>query len=168
MMRTKMIKQHTYNVTVEWTGNEGQGTSEYRAYSRNHLISADGKPSVDGSSDPSFRGDAARWNPEELLVASVSACHKLWYLHLCSDNGVVVLSYRDNAEGTMIETKDMSGRFVDVCLHPRVVISSDSPPDKARNLHAAAHKLCFIANSVNFHVRHEAEITIAAPEGTGS
>ena len=87
-----MTKQHTYNVTVEWTGNEGQGTSEYRAYSRNHLISADGKPSVDGSSDPSFRGDAARWNPEELLVASVSACHKLWYLHLCSDNGVVVLT----------------------------------------------------------------------------
>ena len=167
MMRTKMTKQHTYNVTVEWTGNEGQGTPEYRAYSRNHLISADGKPSVDGSSDPSFRGDAARWNPEELLLASVSACHKLWYLHLCSDNGVVVLSYRDNAEGTMIETKDMSGRFVDVRLRPRVVISSDSPPDKARNLHAA-HKLCFIANSVNFHVRHEAEITIAAPEGTGS
>ncbi|MCG8444951.1 MAG: OsmC family protein, partial [Hyphomicrobiales bacterium] len=97
-----------------------------------------------------------------------SACHKLWYLHLCSDNGVVVLSYRDNAEGTMIETKDMSGRFVDVRLRPRVVTSSDSPPDKARSLHATAHKLCFIANSVNFHVRHEAEITIAAPEGTGS
>ena len=161
-----MTKQHTYNVTVDWTGNEGPGTAGYKAYSRNHLISANGKPSIDGSSDPSFRGDAARWNPEELLVASVSACHKLWYLHLCSDNDVVVLDYRDDAEGTMVETKDMSGRFVDVCLRPRVVISSDSPPDKTRNLHAAAHKLCFIANSVNFLVRHEAEITIAAPERT--
>ena len=163
-----MAKQHIYNVTVEWTGNEGTGTAGYDAYSRHHIVSADGKSSIGGSSDPSFRGDAARWNPEELLVASLSACHKLWYLHLCSDNGVVVLSYRDDAEGTMVEAKDMSGRFVDVCLRPRVVISSESPTEKALHLHSVAHKLCFIANSVNFPVRHEAEIAVAAPEGMES
>ena len=161
MMRTKMTKQHTYNVTVDWTGNEGPGTTGYEAYSRNHLISADGKPSIDGSSDPSFRGDAARWNPEDLLVAALSACHKLWYLHLCSVNGIVVVSYTDQAEGTMAEQLGSGGRFIDVCLRPRVVITPESPADKALNLHAQAHQLCFIANSVNFPVRHEAEIVSA-------
>ena len=156
-----MTKQHTYNVTVDWTGNEGPGTTGYEAYSRNHLISADGKPSIDGSSDPSFRGDAARWNPEDLLVAALSACHKLWYLHLCSVNGIVVVSYTDQAEGTMAEQPGSGGRFIDVCLRPRVVITPESAADKALNLHAQAHQLCFIANSVNFPVRHEAEIVSA-------
>ena len=157
-----MPKQHSYNVTVEWTGNKGPGTTGYKTYGRDHLIRADGKTDIEGSSDPSFRGDPARWNPEELLVAALSACHKLWYLHLCSTNGVVVLSYADRAEGTMVaEAEGRGGRFVGVCLRPRVVITPESPRDRALALHATAHRECFIANSVNFPVSHEAELVVA-------
>src|SRR6204780_1558304 len=109
-------KRHAYSVRVEWTGNQGSGTSSYRAYSRSHQIDAPGKPSIDCSSDPSFRGDPARWNPEELQVAALSACHKLWYLHLCSAAGIVVTAYVDHAEGEMVETADGSGNFTSVIL----------------------------------------------------
>ncbi len=160
-MMTRMPKRHSYEVTVEWTGNEGPGTTGYTAYGRDHMIRADGKTAIAGSSDPSFRGDPGRWSPEELLVAAISACHKLWYLHLCATNGVVVLSYADRAEGTMVEAEGSGGRFVGVCLRPRVVITPESPPDRARALHAAAHRECFIANSVNFPVSHQAELVIA-------
>ena len=98
-----MDRQHDYAVTVTWTGNRGRGTADYRAYERAHEISAPGKPAIPGSSDPSFRGDARRYNPEELPVAAVSSCHMLWYLHLCADAGVRVLAYTDKARGTMVE-----------------------------------------------------------------
>jgi organic hydroperoxide reductase OsmC/OhrA len=154
-----MAKMHQYKVTVEWTGNTGSGTSGYKAYERRHEISAGTKkPPIPGSSDPNFRGDAARWNPEELLVASLSACHKLWYLHLCSDAGIVVRSYLDHAEGEMEETADGPGRFVRVVLHPQVTLGPGADIEKARELHHAAHAQCFIANSVNFPVQTEPEI----------
>src|SRR5271168_4057898 len=144
-----MAKKHHYSVTITWTGNTGTGTSSYRGYERRYEISAGTeKPLIPGSSDPAFRGDAARWNPEELLVASLSACHKLWYLHLCSDAGIVVMSYVDQAEGVMEETADGSGRFVLVTLHPRVTLAPGADMEKARGLHHSAHEKCFIANSV--------------------
>ena len=95
--------EHKYQTTVEWTGNHGTGTSGYRAYGREHVIWSGNKPEIPGSSDPAFLGDPSRWNPEELLLASVSACHKLWYLHLCADAGIAVLAYVDQAEGTMTD-----------------------------------------------------------------
>jgi len=155
-----MGKTHHYKVSVEWTGNTGSGTSGYRDYERRHEISAGTqKPAIPGSSDPNFRGDAARWNPEELLVVSLSACHKLWYLHLSADAGIVVTSYVDHAEGVMEETADGSGRFVRVVLHPQVTLAPGADIEKARGLHHAAHAKCYIANSVNFPVEAEAEIT---------
>ncbi|KQT69665.1 MULTISPECIES: OsmC family protein [unclassified Aureimonas] len=145
-------KTHSYSVTVTWTGNEGTGTSSARAYSRSHLIEASGKPPIPGSSDPSFRGDPARWNPEELLLASLSACHKLWYLGLCAGAGIVVLSYEDKAVGEMIEEPNGAGQFTSVTLRPRVTISSASAVADAEALHHKAHEMCFIARSVNFPV----------------
>lgn len=142
---------HRYNVTVEWTGNRGSGTSGYRDYGREHTISVDGKPEIAGSSDPAFLGDPARWNPEDLLVASVSACHKLWYLHLCAVAGIRVLSYVDRAEGTMV-TDTKGGRFSDMMLKPHVVIAEGGNREKAIALHHDAHDKCFIANSVNFPI----------------
>ncbi|HLY56474.1 MAG TPA: OsmC family protein, partial [Stellaceae bacterium] len=109
-----MTRQHRYRTTVRWTGNLGTGTASYRGYARAHEIEAPGKPAIPGSSDPAFRGDPARWNPEELLVASVSACHKLWYLHLASEAGIVVTEYVDSAEGEMVEEADGAGRFIQV------------------------------------------------------
>lgn len=151
-------RQHEYAVTVQWTGNEGSGTSGYRDFSRSHSILASGKPSIKGSADPAFRGDPSRWNPEELLVASLSACHKLWYLHLCASAGIVVQAYEDRAEGVMEESSNGSGRFTSVELKPIVTISSDSDKARALALHQKAHEMCFIANSVNFPVSHDPEI----------
>jgi len=157
-----MAKTHHYPVAVEWTGNTGTGTSGYRTYERRHEISAGAeKPTIPGSSDPAFRGDRARWNPEELLVASISACHQLWYLHLCAEAGIAVLAYVDHAEGVMEAAADGSGCFRRVILRPKVAVAAGSDVVKARELHDAAHAKCFIANSVNFPVEHEAEIRAA-------
>ena len=150
-------RTHRYAVKIEWTGNLGEGTSTYRAYSRDHAITADGKPALAGSSDHAFRGDASRYNPEDLLVSALSACHMLSYLHLCAVNGIVVTAYEDRAGGEMRETADGGGRFVSVLLRPRVTVRSGNA-DLARRLHEEAHRLCFIATSVNFPVACEPEI----------
>ena len=155
-------RRHGYAVTLQWTGNSGEGTKSYRSYGRQHEIEASGKPPIPGSSDPAFRGDATRWNPEELLVAALSACHKLWYLHLCSEAGVVVLAYRDQATGTMEETADGAGQFLEVTLKPQVTIAADSNKETAARLHHDASAQCFIARSVNFPVHHEPRIVQAA------
>jgi organic hydroperoxide reductase OsmC/OhrA len=143
--------EHKYKVSVQWTGNRGSGTSGYRDYGRDHLITAGNKPAIPGSSDAAFLGDADRWNPEDLLVASACACHKLWYLHLCADAGIVVLDYRDAAEGTMLDSPQQ-GRFSQIVLRPHVVIRAGGDVNQATRLHHVAHEKCYIANSVNFPI----------------
>lgn len=155
-------KHHHYTVRVRWTGNTGGGTATYRGYDRSYDISSAAKPIIAGSSDPSFRGDADRWNPEDLLVASLSACHKLWFLGLCSQVGVVVLAYEDTADGVMAEERGGAGQFTSVTLRPHVTISPDSDEVKATALHHDAHAMCFIARSVNFPVRVE-PMTVCGP-----
>lgn len=153
------MKTHQYQINLEWTGNEGQGTTNYRAYSRDHVLSGKDKlVQIPGSSDPSFRGDPSRYNPEEMLVASLSACHMLWFLHLCAVNKIVVTDYQDQATGTMEETTDGGGRFREVVLHPVVTVADEEMAARTESLHAEAHKLCFIANSCNFSVRHQAHV----------
>jgi organic hydroperoxide reductase OsmC/OhrA len=152
------MKQHNYKVQVAWTGNEGQGTKSYTGYKRDHAITAAGKPTLLGSSDPAFRGDPTRYNPEELLVASLSSCHMLSYLHLCAVNKIVVTEYQDEATGVMNEDGKGSAAFVEVTLHPQVTIEADSDEQKALSLHEHAHHNCFIANSVNFPVKNAARI----------
>src|SRR5688572_7632428 len=149
-----MAHTHRYNAQTRWVGNRGTGTSDYKAYDRNHDISIQGKPVLKCSSDPSFRGDPSRQNPEELLVASLSGCHMLWYLHLCATNGVVVTEYLDDATGTMEENKDGSGQFTEVILNPTVTVKDASMIEKANALHHEANKMCFIARSVKFPVKH--------------
>jgi organic hydroperoxide reductase OsmC/OhrA len=150
-----MARLHSYSVTVTWTGNTGSGTSGYREYKRSHEISAAGKSAIAGSSDPAFRGDGTRWNPEELLVASLSTCHQLWYLHLCADAGIVIETYVDEATGVMEESGDGGGQFVEVILRPKVRLAPGSDQAKAHALHHEAHAKCFIARSVNFPVKCE-------------
>lgn len=153
--------RHTYRTQLRWTGDLGAGTASYRGYARDHEIAAPGKPPILGSSDPAFRGDAARWNPEELLLAALSACHQLWYLHLCAEAGVVVLAYEDDAAGVMAEEADGAGQFVEVVLSPRVTLAPGSDPAVAQALHHEAGKKCFIARSVRFPVRHEGRVVVA-------
>lgn len=150
-----MHKEHSYKVTIQWTGNKGTGTSAYGAYERSHTIVAAGKPEIMASSDPAFRGDQAKYNPEELLLASLCSCHMLWFLHLCADSGIVVVDYTDHAEGTMVMTADGGGKFKEVTLYPAVTVQDQEVLDQLEALHAKAHALCFIANSVNFDVLHQ-------------
>lgn len=149
-----MGKEHYYKATIVWTGNNGAGTKDYKSYDRNHTICVEKKAEILASSDPSFLGDPKRYNPEELLVASLSGCHMLWYLHLCAVNGVVVVDYQDNALGTMKENTENGGQFTEVVLHPVVTITDSAQIDKANALHKVANKMCFIANSCNFPVAH--------------
>jgi organic hydroperoxide reductase OsmC/OhrA len=162
----------TYQVTVRWTGNRGEGTADYAAYDRTHEIAAPRRPPIGGSADPSFRGDPTRYNPEDLLVAALSACHMLSYLHLCAISGIVVTAYVDDAVGTMTHGED-GGRFTEVVLRPTVTVRSGaargsadaddaSLRDRARALHERAHHQCFIANSVNFPVHCEPRISADA------
>jgi organic hydroperoxide reductase OsmC/OhrA len=159
----KILKEHTYEVRIDWTGNEGQGTKSYKSYRRDHTISVAGKPVIPGSSDPNFLGDPGRYNPEDLLVASLSTCHMLWYLHLCSINKIRVVAYHDPALGVMEEGADGSGKFVRVQLRPVVTISAGDDQAKATALHEEAHDFCFIANSVNFPVEIRPDIVEAKP-----
>lgn len=156
------MKQHSYEVRVEWTGNSGEGTKNYKSYSRDHIIASKNKPPIPGSSDPGFRGDRSRYNPEELLVASLSSCHMLWYLHLCAVNQVTVLEYTDDASGIMKENEDGSGEFVEVTLRPIVKVNAGDDRARASALHDEAHRLCFIARSVNFPVRIASQIGVVS------
>ncbi|THV23568.1 OsmC family protein [Glycomyces paridis] len=153
-------REHHYEVTVRWTGNRGEGTAKYLSYGRDHDITAPGKPLLLGSADPAFRGQAERWNPEDLLVASLSECHMLTYLSLCSRERIVVTAYEDAATGTMTESAGYSGRFSEVVLAPAVTIADPEHRERALELHHEANKGCFIANSVNFPVRHEPTVHI--------
>ncbi|HEX3589791.1 MAG TPA: OsmC family protein [Pseudonocardiaceae bacterium] len=153
------MARHSYRTQLTWTGNRGTGTSGYRDYDRSHEVSATDRPVLLGSADPTFRGDATRWNPELELLAALSQCHLMSYLHLCVTAGVVVTGYTDDAVATM-EQSGIGGHFAEATLRPHVVVTSPAMVDKAIALHQDAHQACFIANSVNFPVRHEPVVTV--------
>ena len=155
-------RTHRYDLTVTWTGNRGSGTSGYRDYGRDHEVGAEGRPAIEGSSDPVFHGDKARWNPELELVAALSQCHMLSYLHVCAAAGVVVTGYEDAPYGLMAETEDGAGHFTEVVLRPRVTVADRGMASQAASLHAQAGEKCFIAGSVNSPVRHEPSVTSAS------
>jgi organic hydroperoxide reductase OsmC/OhrA len=149
-----VASEHAYALTAEWVGARGGGTTGYRDYGRNVVLRTDGKPDLLASADTPFRGDADRWNPEELLLAALSECHLLSYLHVAVQHGVVVTGYTDAATGRMTVTPDGAGHFTRVDLHPAVELADESQRALADSLHGEANRLCFIANSVNFPVHH--------------
>jgi organic hydroperoxide reductase OsmC/OhrA len=148
------MKTHYYQSTITWTGNKGNGTSDYLSYSRDHVISISNKPDLLGSSDTVFRGDGTKHNPEDMLLASLSVCHMLWYLHLCADAGINVMSNIDSPKGIMEEHQGSGGKFIEVILNPVITIEYPDMIDLALSLHEKAHAYCFIANSVNFPVKN--------------
>jgi organic hydroperoxide reductase OsmC/OhrA len=155
-----MKKEHQYSVHLEWTGNTGTGTSTYQSYERSHTITAENKQPVLCSSDPAFRGDATKYNPEELFVAAIANCHMLWFLHLAATAGIIVVSYNDQPIGVMMETDDGGGHFVNVTLHPDIVITDETMIEQANALHHKAHQYCFIANSCNFPIEVKPTCTL--------
>lgn len=158
------MRSHHYTIGMRWTGNLGSGTSGYAAYSRAHELAVPGRPVIPGSSDVVFRGDAARYNPEELLVGTLSACHLLWFLHLCADAGVILETYEDSPEGTMEEAPGEGGQFTSAVLRPRCTFRGTPEPELIRQLHERAHALCYIARSVSFPVRVE-PVLVSHPDG---
>ncbi len=154
-------REHHYETSITWTGNTGSGTSTYRSYERAHEIEAAGKPVIPGSSEPAFRGDPTRYNPEDLLVASLSACHMLWYLHLSAQAGITVGTYLDRAEGIMAEDGRGAGRFTRVILRPEITVAAGTDLKKAEALHHDVHGMCAVANSVNFPVTVEPIFTVS-------
>jgi organic hydroperoxide reductase OsmC/OhrA len=144
-----MSKTHHFAVKVVWTGNQGTGTSAYTAYARNHTLSADGKAPLACSSAPAFRGDGTLYNPEDMLLYSVSSCHMLWFLHCCADAGVVAMEYHDSPEGTLTMDADGIGKFTSIVLNPAVVFLDPMDESLLKSLHEKAHQHCFIANTLN-------------------
>jgi organic hydroperoxide reductase OsmC/OhrA len=154
-----MNKTHNYPVTITWTGNQGEGTTDYTVYKRDHTISVEGKADMHCSADTIFRGDGTKYNPEDLLVSSIATCHMLWYLHLCADAGINVIEYRDEAVGTLELSDTAPGKFTQVTLHPHVVVAEATMIDLAISLHEKAHEKCFISNSCNFPIQHKVHCT---------
>ncbi|MBK0064963.1 MULTISPECIES: OsmC family protein [unclassified Acinetobacter] len=144
---------HQYDVKIRWIGNIGDGTKSYQSYTRDFLIENHNKPSICGSADPAYRGDPTKWNPEDLMVAAASACHKLWYLHLCAVNGVCIMDYVDHACGFMEDAHpEKRGHITHIILKPHVILQAKKSLDLAKQLHQQAHHECMIANSVNFPI----------------
>jgi organic hydroperoxide reductase OsmC/OhrA len=162
-----MSETHRYELSLHWTGTRGSGTSGYRAYSRDHELTAEGKPTIAASSDPAFRGDPARWNPEELLVASLAQCHLLWYLHLAGAAGMVITDYRDDPVGVMRTDATGAGQFERVTLRPVVTVAEAAMQARAQQIHAEVGAYCFIARSVNFPVEHEPTTVVTAADHAG-
>lgn len=157
-MSTTTGTRHDYTARITWTGNQGEGTSSYTGYGREYLIAIPGKPELAASADPVFHGAADRHNPEDLFLASISACHMLFYLSLCARKGLRVLAYEDAAEGIMTVYPGGGGRFEEITLRPAVVVAPDGDIEAARQLHETAHELCFIANSCSVPIRIEPAI----------
>ena len=147
-----MNRQHNYQTHIQWTGNNGTGTSAYDAYARNYTLTAPNKIPLEASADTVFRGESDKYNPEEMLVAALSSCHMLWFLHLCADAGIQVMAYEDEAKGVLQEKEQGGGHFAEVSLNPHVHILDEAQIDQANKLHSEAHKKCFIANSCNFPI----------------
>jgi organic hydroperoxide reductase OsmC/OhrA len=156
------MKSHHYQLSIDWRGNRGHGTSDYTAYDRDFLVKGEGKPEWMCSSDSAFRGNPERYNPEDMLLASLSSCHMLWYLHLCADHGIVVVAYSDLPQATMVQDATGGGKFTEVTLRPNVQITNSEQSAKAVELHKLAHERCFIANSVSFNIMIEADVKTVA------
>lgn len=156
-----MPKQHDYTARIAWTGNRGEGTRTYRGYDRSWTIATPGKPAVHCSNDPLLGGDPGLPNPEDLLLASLSACHMLWYLHLASTAGIVVHAYEDAPVATGETSTNGAGRFVSATLKPHIVVEAGADIAEAEAIHHRIHEFCFIARSVNFPVFYAPTVTIA-------
>ena len=151
---------HTYALELTWTGDRGTGTTGYRDYDRSVLARGAGLPDLELSADRAFRGDRSRWNPEVLLVAALSECHLLSFLHVAVTRGVTVVGYEDTPVGTM-EQSGLGGRFTEVLLRPVVTVADAAHVGLVPELHETAGEACFIASSVNFPVRHAPTTRVA-------
>lgn len=150
--------KHLFKAAINWTSKQNPPDSTKRFYSKSHQIKIEGKPVLEVSAAKAFKGDPELYNPEDLLLSSLVSCHMMSYLYVCSQNGIEVLEYSDNAEATLEVSPNGSGRFVAAKLYPKVKILNPEQIQLALDLHQKANELCFIANSCNFPVMHHASV----------
>lgn len=148
--------KHLFKAALNWTSNKKEQDLSLKVYSKSHQVKIEGKPILNVSAAKAFKGDPSLYNPEDLLLSSLVSCHMMSYLYVCSQNGIEVLEYSDSAEATLEVNPDGSGRFVEVKLKPKIIIANSDKIELALELHKKANQLCFIANSCNFPVLHEA------------
>ena len=154
------LAEHDYTARVVWTGNRGEGTRHYKGYSRTWNVETPGKPVIQCSNDPLLGGDPALHNPEDMLIAALSACHMLWFLHLASGAGIVVMAYEDDPLAVGETDAQGASRFLHATLRPRITVAPGSDLEQADALHARGHDYCFIARSVNFPIDYKARYRI--------
>jgi len=154
------MANHDYTARIVWTGNRGQGTASYRGYDRTWNVETPGKPVINCSNDPLLGGDPTLHNPEDMLIAALSACHMLWFLHLASDAGIVVEGYEDNPLAVGESLPSGAGRFLSATLRPHITLAPGSDPEAADSIHSRIHEVCFIARSVSFPVSYAASYTV--------
>lgn len=150
---------HNFTTNVVWTGNRGEGTTHYRAYDRTWDIAVPGKAPVHCSNDPMLGGDPTKMNPEDLLLSALASCHMLWYLHLASDKGIVVLEYTDAPIGYGESDPSGAGRFLSAELRPQITVKKGTDLVLAESIHHKIKDVCFIARSVAFPVEHTVTFT---------
>ncbi len=158
-----MAAGEAHTARIVWTGDLGQGTRSYRGYARTWEVRTPGKPVIRCSNDPMLGGDPGLANPEDMLLAALSACHMLWYLHLASAAAIVVRAYVDNPVGVGETSADGAGRFVSATLHPRIAVEAGADLGVARGLHGEVHRYCFISRSVNFPVVCQPVFSVVKP-----
>ena len=133
---------HHYPLQLNWTGNTLDST-----YNRNATVTAPGKHALAVSSAPEYAGDAARWNPEDLLGSALATCHMLTFLALCAKAKVAIVGYEDHAEA-VLDTVDKVTRVTQVHLRPVIRVTRGTSMAQVVELFEKAHKYCFVANSV--------------------
>jgi organic hydroperoxide reductase OsmC/OhrA len=163
-MTTAMKHAGDYAASVIWTGNLGEGTASYTAYGRDFTVVVPGKPELYGSADAAYRGSSDRHNPEELFLASLAACQMLFYLSLCGQHGIRVLSYESRAAGGLTPLENGGGRFEGIALTPVVTVAGGTDTELAIRLHDRAHERCFIANSCSVPIRRRLVVRTEVPE----
>ena len=138
----------SHRMTLRWSRDGGPYARNN--YNSAHTIRFEGGQSVVSSAAPEFGGDAAQTDPEELLVASLSSCHMLTFLAVAANRGYVLDAYEDDAEGTLGKNEQGVTFLAHATLRPKVTFSGDKrpTPEEYEQLHARAHRGCFMANSV--------------------
>ena len=152
--------KHLFKAKLNWNSIPKEVITNTKRYTKTHQIAIDGKEILNVSAAKAFKGDPNLYNPEDLLLSSVVSCHMMSYLYVCSQNDITVVSYQDNAEGTLEVLENGSGRFVEIRLNPSVIIKEKEKIAQALSLHTKASELCFIANSCNFPILHFASCEV--------
>ncbi len=128
---------------------------------RRGTISSPGKPELEVSSPPEFKGEAGIWTPEDMFVASVNACTLMTFAAYARHKGLGLVSYECAGEG-VLEYVEGKYRFTEIILHPHIVVKTPQDVEPARKILEDAHQSCLVTNSITTEVKVFPDIRVAA------